>query len=143
MSCSAVPWRALMCHAVRGAVLWMLCGVNIRSVPYHRRYCCTYTRHCYIRVESQKHAFTAQLSPAIAQQRSTASTAPCGAVRCRALPCGAVPRCAVLYFNMQQYHVIPGAERYVCMYIRVYSFFFSLSFVCPLSVLAQSSFPPP
>ena len=131
--CRAVRYCcAVLCHAVPCCVLFAVlftCQVSF-EVPYHRHYCCTYQ---VLYAESQKniHYSSAQPSDSSAAQRS----APCGAVRCRALPFGAVPCCAVLSF---EHTTEPGAMRYpvptgACACVRV---FFSLSsFDCPLSVL--------
>ena len=129
LACPGVPCRAVRyCSA-------MLCGVVVRS----RNYCCTYQ---VLHVESQKNALTAQLSQAIAQQRSAVwcCTVPCFALRCCAVLRGALFRT----HSSTRYNAIPGTDRCVCMYVRVYSSFFSLSsFDCPLSVLAQILLPPP
>ena len=108
------------------------CSVLLFEVSYHRYYCCTYQ---VLYVESLKKTLTAQLSPAIAQQRSAA---PCGTVRCRALPCGAVPCCAALPF---EHTAVPGIMRYpvpigmyVCTCVLVFFRFLHLI------VLSQSSF---
>ena len=117
----AVPRGAVPCRALRvmpcGAVL--LCGavpccavlraffctsptcqVSV-EVSYHRHYCCT----CQVSyVESQRNALTAQLSPAIAQQRS--------AMRCRTVPCLALRCCAVLHCAFFRTYSSTGIMRY-------------------------------
>ena len=84
-------------------------------------------------VESQKNALTAQLSPAIAQQRSAVRCC----VRCPTLPCGAVPCCAVLSF---EHTAVPGVMRYpvptgvyVCRCVLIFSSFFSIRLSVVLS----------
>ena len=127
MPCGAV----LLCDAVR--VRYSKCHTTGTTAVRTRYYMLNHKKCSHSSV---------QLSPAIAQQRSTA---PCGAVRCRVLPCGVVPCRAALCFlsNIQQYQVSCDTRyRPVCMCVCVLVIFFFF-IDCPLSVLAQSSLPPP
>ena len=133
--CGAVPCRAVRCCCAvlcRAACFGVLTLSNkpgiIRSIipgaALHQ--VCTY----YMVDSQKKHPIPAQLSLAIAQQRSAA---PCGAVRCRALPCDTVLcRAAQCSFSKIQSSTqvsceVPGT-RYRC--VRVYSVPGTGVFVC-------------
>ena len=96
--CSAVLCPAVPCCAMLRALLYLL--FRSSQVSFQVSYHCTgFVRTTLLNTRMSP----AQLSPAIAQQRSAA---PCGAVWCRALPCAVVLcRAALCLFSNMQYQV--------------------------------------
>ena len=119
----AVPFSGASCRAVRYCA--MLCGVvRCGAVPC----CAVVSALLYLPsflLNHSENAPPAQLSPQLYIVHNSA--APCGAVRCRALPWGAVRFHAALCYisNMQQYQVYDAKDQVpdTAMYVFLYSLF--------------------